>query len=488
MRIALGRDGRSELSAGKQRASASDDLVESQLTFLSAAGDLCHCGEAQYGAVIYRAGRRLRCLTTDDGIFGGTSNIFQVTPDGELEAKWSPGDSQRLEGKQKYCEVFDISSAASSACLFNEDPDVALPRQVRKAIGKSIAHVTEVYSEPRVTPLCAKCGLQSGSAMDLRTGFDFSGPSCQKRAWAVLESESPFLVVLSPSCTVWSSLRNLSNHKRDPEVLRKEEKDALTHLELSAKMARWQHERGGLFILEQPATARSWKQPCLELLCNMDGIILVQTDLCEFGLKVGDVGLNRKPTGLLVNSLTMAQSLVRKCTHESSEHETLVAHRGVSASKAGIHATVLPCHFEGRKVLERSGTLRYPQGKSEDYYLEPVFSHYSQEVQETANAMAKNTSEDFLGALWGETYFEVDDPSGGTYPSVGIEPGGEAHDHARPDEGTEGFEGAAPGNGPDPDFENDGEYPELDPDPVGGDVEEPSAVHKRLIQRAHVNL
>ena len=105
----------------------------------------------------------------------------------------------------------------------------------------------------------------------------------------MLESESPFLIVLSPPCTVWSSLRNLSNHKRDPEVLRKEEKDALTHLGLSAKIARWQHERGGLFIPEQPATACSWKQPCLELLCNMDGIILVQTDLCEFGLKVGDI-------------------------------------------------------------------------------------------------------------------------------------------------------------------------------------------------------
>ena len=95
-----------------------------------------------------------------------------------------------------------------------------------------------------MTPLCAEYWLQSGSAMGLRTGFDFSRSSCKKRAWAVLESESPFLVVLSPPCTIWSSLRNLSNHKRDPEVLRKGGKDALTHFELSAKIARWQHERG----------------------------------------------------------------------------------------------------------------------------------------------------------------------------------------------------------------------------------------------------
>ena len=109
-----------------------------------------------------------------------------------------------------------VSSAASDACLFNEDPDVALPRQVRKAIGKSFAHVAEVYSVPRITPLCPKYGLKSGSAMDLRTGFDFSKTSHQKRAWAILEQESPFLIVLSPPCTVWSTLRNLSNFKRDP--------------------------------------------------------------------------------------------------------------------------------------------------------------------------------------------------------------------------------------------------------------------------------
>ena len=76
-----------------------------------------------------------------------------------------------------------------------------------------------------------------------------------------------------------SSLRNLSNMKRDPEVLRKEEQDALTHLGFCAKLAKWQHDRGGLFILEQPAIARSWRQPCPEGLCNTDGMILVETDM-----------------------------------------------------------------------------------------------------------------------------------------------------------------------------------------------------------------
>ena len=36
------------------------------------------------------------------------------------------------------------------------------------------ADVSEVYSPPRVTVVAAKTGLNPGSAMDLRTGYDFS--------------------------------------------------------------------------------------------------------------------------------------------------------------------------------------------------------------------------------------------------------------------------------------------------------------------------
>ena len=42
--------------------------------------------------------------------------------------------------------------------------------------------VTEVYSPPRVTVMAAKTGLTPGSAMDLRTGYDFSREKDRDRA------------------------------------------------------------------------------------------------------------------------------------------------------------------------------------------------------------------------------------------------------------------------------------------------------------------
>ena len=41
--------------------------------------------------------------------------------------------------------------------------------------------VSEVYSPPRITAMAAKIGLNAGSAMDLRTGCDFSKKEDQER-------------------------------------------------------------------------------------------------------------------------------------------------------------------------------------------------------------------------------------------------------------------------------------------------------------------
>ena len=51
------------------------------------------------------------------------------------------------------------------------------------------ADVSEVYSPPRVTIVAAKTGLNPGSAMDLRTGYDFSKKKDQERARQQIRNE-----------------------------------------------------------------------------------------------------------------------------------------------------------------------------------------------------------------------------------------------------------------------------------------------------------
>ena len=41
--------------------------------------------------------------------------------------------------------------------------------------------VTEVYSPPRITTMAKKTGLNAGSAMDLRTGYDFTTQKDRER-------------------------------------------------------------------------------------------------------------------------------------------------------------------------------------------------------------------------------------------------------------------------------------------------------------------
>ena len=70
--------------------------------------------------------------------------------------------------------------------------------------------ITEVYSPPRVTVVAKKTGLNPGSAMDLRTGYDFSTKEDRERARQQIRKEKPKLLVGSPECKMFSTLQHLS--------------------------------------------------------------------------------------------------------------------------------------------------------------------------------------------------------------------------------------------------------------------------------------
>jgi hypothetical protein len=91
-----------------------------------------------------------------------------------------------------------------------------------------------------------------------------------------------------------------SSFKRDPQVVDREIKAARIHLEFAAELCMAQHLAGGLFVFEQPASASSWKEPCLQRLAATDGVLWVTTDMCHH--------MNRKRTGLLVNSDALARA------------------------------------------------------------------------------------------------------------------------------------------------------------------------------------
>ena len=86
--------------------------------------------------------------------------------------------------------------------------------------------LTEIYSAPRVTSaakLLPSLKIIPGMAFDLTTAdsdgtpWDFDDPIKRKRAWKIITTEKPAVVVGSPMCRHWSAWQNINHmHKRAP--------------------------------------------------------------------------------------------------------------------------------------------------------------------------------------------------------------------------------------------------------------------------------
>ena len=138
-----------------------------------------------------------------------------------------------------------------------------LPRTVRRHLvatlkKRSKPDVTEVYSPPRVTKRASRHGLLPGGALDLSTGWDLSKPEGQRKALELIAKTKPALLILSPPCTTFSALRNLSNFKRNQDIVHKEEQEGILHVEFSVRLALLRIANGRGFMFEHPLAAKSW--------------------------------------------------------------------------------------------------------------------------------------------------------------------------------------------------------------------------------------
>ena len=115
-----------------------------------------------------------------------------------------------------------------------------------------------------MTSMAAKLGYNSGFAIDLTTEdedgnrWDLAKIEMQKRAEAKLMREAPWLLVLSPQRTMFSTLQALNFCKQDEAAIRDRMKDAVAHIAFAVKLCLLQARSGRKFMIEQPAGASSW--------------------------------------------------------------------------------------------------------------------------------------------------------------------------------------------------------------------------------------
>lgn len=123
-----------------------------------------------------------------------------------------------------------------------EESEVKLPEAVT---GSDVA---EVYSPPRVTQMAKQLGMRSGFALDLSVPgadgrlWDFSKPEARKRAWQLVLEGRPYMLILSPPCTAFSSWQalNKARHASYGARYSKVFKDAMVHVMFSLRLAQLQ--------------------------------------------------------------------------------------------------------------------------------------------------------------------------------------------------------------------------------------------------------
>ena len=149
--------------------------------------------------------------------------------------------------------------------------------------------------------------------------WDLSKKDVQQKVMKMVVECKPFMVVGSPPCTAFSRLQELSKHKRDPDIVKRELAAAVEHIRFCFRIYEVQRRAGRFFAHEHPSTATSWSLPeVLDMLLKED-VELVEVDMCSFGMKAADAegvseALVRKRTKVMTNSTEVARRIARKCS------------------------------------------------------------------------------------------------------------------------------------------------------------------------------
>ena len=185
--------------------------------------------------------------------------------------------------------------------------------------------------------------LKGLHAMDLRTfrddgaPWDFSKREHRHDARRMLATEKPHWVIGSPPCTAFSIWNVGINFKKmDPVKVAAMIQEGRAHLQFCAELYRKQLKGGRHFLHEHPATAVSWREPCIDSLMQDPKMFSVVCDQCQFGLTTLSEDrkgreLAMKPTRFLTSSQSMAECLDRRCDR-SHKHQHLAGGRAAEAA------------------------------------------------------------------------------------------------------------------------------------------------------------
>jgi len=119
-------------------------------------------------------------------------------------------------------------------------------------------------------------------------------------------------------------------HNLNPKTMMNSEKyeKAVAMVELAVDMCIAQCKAGRFIAFEHPATASSWKLPCLKRLAEVPGMHSIDFDMCACGMKLsmpdGTTGRVKKRTSIFTNSPAIDGILSQRQCSKDHTHIILV--------------------------------------------------------------------------------------------------------------------------------------------------------------------
>ena len=247
--------------------------------------------------------------------------------DEDLDPDFVNAEDEHREFLDLFCKQCDNSHSSVQ---------VPLPLAAAGLVGKH--DVAEFYSPPRICPAARALECVALLSCDLVTGWDFRDPKLKSFSLNLLVVLEIMFVMLCPPCTMFSILQRLWNFKHwTQDEIDEKMSVAVAYVDHAMECAKTQVQHKHYFAFEHPHRSAAWDLESVSEVSSLDGVEIVNFDMCMLGLRSFNGIPMRKRTRLMTNVPGLVNALrglyCDKCSHGA-------VHQLIQGSEGGMRRSV----------------------------------------------------------------------------------------------------------------------------------------------------
>ena len=173
--------------------------------------------------------------------------------------------------------------------------------------------ILELYAGTAKPTMFAKeCGLRAAQPLDIEYGMDLSDTGVQAQVRKAVDRLHPWLLVIGYPCTHYNLMNENANYHHRMDVLNQIRHDDAPMRKFVRDLMLRQHSSGRLFLLENPATSRLWKQTEIVEVTSTPGVGVTTCHAGAFGAESRDGQPVQKTLRFAGNDPDIINDLTRK--------------------------------------------------------------------------------------------------------------------------------------------------------------------------------